>query len=309
MKKTLIITVTAFLAISCSGEVKEGAVDLLTDEVVAESIAEVVSVTEEEIVDSVFLEEEQVEPLVVIEEQVKESVPAYKEMVTIEEGIVEVVTPEPVIVDHSMWDELLKKYVAVSGNVNYKGLKSEKNKLEKYITVLQNDLPQNSWGKNKKMAYWINVYNVFTVKLIVDNYPTASITKLEGGKPWDQKFISIAGETYSLGDVENNILRKMGDARIHFAINCASVSCPKLLNKAFTEANVQSLLAQQTKGFLSNTSKNKITENAVQLSKIFEWYVVDFESYGGVLGFIGKYKTVSATATVSYLEYDWNLNE
>lgn len=310
MKKTLIITVTAFFTLGCSGEIKENPTELVLEDVVSEPIEvidEVVLNNEEEKSDSVFLEKEENDPVVQVED--KEEV----EILTTEVSLPVIEEKETVFVPeialHAQWNELLKKYVSTSGSVNYKGFKTDKLKLEAYIDELQKNAPQSSWSKNKKMAYWINVYNVFTVKLIVDNYPTTSITKLEGGKPWDKKFIAIAGKSYSLGDVENNILRKMGDARIHFAINCASVSCPILLNKAYTETNVQALLKQQTKGFLNNTSKNKISENSAQLSKIFEWYAADFESYGGVLGFIGKYKTVSTSAKITYLEYDWNLNE
>ena len=88
----------------------------------------------------------------------------------------------------------------------------------------------------KKMAYWINVYNAFTIKMIVDNYPVSSITKLHGGKPWDVKWIELGEKKYSLNEIEHNILRpQFKDARIHFAVNCAAQSCPPILNKAWTE--------------------------------------------------------------------------
>ena len=129
----------------------------------------------------------------------------------------------------TLWNGLLRKYVNSSGKVNYKGFKSDKSKLDAYLKELENNPIQENWSKAKKMAYWINAYNAFTIKLIVDNYPISSITKLHGGKPWDVKWIKLGGQTYSLNNIENDILRpKYKDARIHFAVNCAAKSCPPL---------------------------------------------------------------------------------
>jgi hypothetical protein len=210
---------------------------------------------------------------------------------------------------HEAWDVLLKKYVSATGKVNYKGFKADKSKLEDYLKILSNNAPESSWSKEEQMAFWINTYNAFTIKLIVDNYPLSSIQKLHGGKPWDHKWIKIGAKTYSLNNIENDILRpQYKDARIHFAVNCAAKSCPPLLNAAWTAANLNSTLDAQAKKFINNTAFNKLSDKKVEVSKIFEWYAEDF---GNVVAFLNKYATtkVGAKAKVAYLEYDWALNE
>lgn len=215
--------------------------------------------------------------------------------------------------NHQIWDALLKKYVSSSGKVNYKGFKSEKSKLEEYIKQLQEEYSGlKSWSKNKQLAYWINVYNVYTIKLIVDNYPVKSIKDINGGQPWKKKFIFLGGNTYSLNNVENDIIRpRYKERRIHFAVNCASISCPKLLNQAFTESNLNRKLTQLTKSFLNNKSKNVLEKKKVKISKIFEWYQTDFTKTGDIIPFIKEYTDIEINdnAKVEYLEYNWNLNE
>ena len=99
---------------------------------------------------------------------------------------------QPVNISHQAFNNLLQKYVSNDGKVNYKGLKNDKAALETYITTLAKQIPDNTWSKNAALAYWINAYNAFTLKLIVDNYPVKSITNLSGGKPWDVKNIELA---------------------------------------------------------------------------------------------------------------------
>jgi hypothetical protein len=205
------------------------------------------------------------------------------------------------------FNDLLQKHVSATGKVNYKELKTNKTQLEEVIKTFQDSPPQESWSKNEKLAYWMNVYNVFTLKLIVDNYPISSIMKLDNGKPWDVKRIEIDGKKYSLNDIENVILRpKFKDARIHFGINCAAKSCPPLHNEAFTAENVQTLLTQRTRKFI-RSSANNLSENSAEISKIFEWYAADF---GDIVAFLNKYATVkiSPSAKVTYSEYSWDLN-
>ncbi len=226
--------------------------------------------------------------------------------------VAEVAEIEPPVIEisvsHSIWNTLLQKNVSSAGLVNYKGFKADKLELEKYIALLKSKSPTKDWSKNEKLAYWINVYNAFTVQLIVANYPLKSITDLN--KPWDQKIIDIVGTKYSLGDVENNILRKMNESRIHFAINCASYSCPRLLNEAFTADKLNSQLRKVTKSFFNDATKNDLSGNPIKISKLFEWYKGDF-SGGNILEYINKYsgKTISADTNIEYLEYNWSLNE
>ncbi len=217
-------------------------------------------------------------------------------------------TPKPTSLSHQAWDGLLKKYVSASGKVDYAGFKTDVSKFDAYLQSLQSNPPQPDWARNEKMAYWINAYNAFTIKLIVDNYPVSSITKLNGGKPWDKKWIKIGGKTYSLNNIENDILRpKYKDARIHFAVNCAAKSCPPLLNRAWTADNLISNFEKQAKAFINNPSFNVITANKVQVSKIFDWYGADF---GNLIAFLNKYSTtkISSGAKVEFKEYDWELN-
>lgn len=210
--------------------------------------------------------------------------------------------------DHSIWDELLQKHVSPSGKVNYEGFKSDQARLKSYLDELSNNPIQSDWSRAEKIAYWINVYNAFTIQLILDNYPVSSITKLHGGKPWDVKWIKLGGKTYSLNQVENDILRpQYKDARIHFAVNCAAKSCPPLLNRAWTGDQLNTLLEKQTKAFVNNSKYNTISAKKVNISKIFEWYASDF---GNLIEFLNKYSETSINkgAGVSYQEYDWALN-
>lgn len=210
--------------------------------------------------------------------------------------------------NHQTFNSLLQKYVSTSGKVDYKGLKNEKAVLESYLRELSKSVPGKSWSKNAALAYWINAYNAFTIKLILDNYPLSGITNLHNGKPWDIKWIVLEGKSYSLNNIENDFIRaQYNDPRIHFAVNCAAVSCPPLSNTAFTEANINSLLTLRTTSFI-NSSANELSASKVKLSKIFEWYRADF---GNTISFINKYsKTkINDNAVIEYREYDWNLNE
>lgn len=213
------------------------------------------------------------------------------------------------VVDHSTWDKLLKKYVADNGDVNYKGFKKDAELLNSYIQYLSTKVPTETWSKPEKLAYFINVYNTNTIKLIIDNYPIKSIKDIKN--PWSKNRIKIGDKDFSLEDIEHEILRKMDEPRIHFAINCASASCPRLLNSAYTSENVEQLLDKATKSFIANPKKNTITEYSVQLSKIFQWYKSDFTTGGSLIDYINQYSTVKIhqDATISYLDYDWSLNE
>ena len=208
---------------------------------------------------------------------------------------------------HAGFDEILSKYVSADGKVNYKGLKKDKATLEAYIKTLQSNVPAKDVAKTTRLAYWINAYNALTLKLIVDNYPLSKITNLDSGKTWDVKRFTFEGKKLSLNDIENTIIRPMGDARIHFAVNCAAKSCPPLYNKAFSADNLDTYLEDRTRKFV-NSSANKLTANELTVSKIFDWYGKDF---GNVVTFIAKYaKTkVNKMAKVGFSEYDWNLNE
>lgn len=209
---------------------------------------------------------------------------------------------------HAPWQAILKTYVDDKGRVNYTGLKQHEKALDAYLVTLAETKPNDEWTRNQRLAYWLNAYNAFTFKLILDNYPTASITKLHGGKPWDVKWIKLYGKTYSLNDIEHEIIRpRFKDPRIHFAVVCAAESCPPLANEAFNSRNLNGLLDTRARQFINNTAYNKTTGNP-QISKIFEWYAGDF---GDVKAYLNKYleKPIPADAELGYMDYDWSLNE
>ncbi|KAA3620896.1 MAG: DUF547 domain-containing protein [Flavobacterium sp.] len=214
------------------------------------------------------------------------------------------------IVDHSSWDKLLKKYVDTNGMVDYKGFQQDENALNAYLEMLSKSQPTESWNVEELLAYYINTYNAYTVKLILDNYPVKSIKDISG--PWTSAIVPIGDKTLSLGGIENGILRKMNEPRIHFAINCASISCPKLLNEAFTASKIEDQLDRATKEFI-NSDKNDINGSNAKLSSIFDWYRKDFIVHGevDVISYINRYTTqrINKTASITYKNYNWNLNE
>ena len=155
--------------------------------------------------------------------------------------------------------------------------------------------------------------------MIVDNYPTKSIRDL-GPKlkiplikdVWHYKFFQIGGVETSLDEIEHSIIRKEFDEpRIHFAINCASVSCPPLLNEAFVSEKLESQLQKVAVTFINDASRNKITPDAVQISSIFLWFKGDFTKKGSLIDFLNLYSKVKikSNAKISHLDYNWNLNE
>ncbi len=210
---------------------------------------------------------------------------------------------------HALWDELLKRYVSHEGHVKYKEMLAAKGKLEKYLAQLASHVPDVSWSRTAAMAYWINAYNAFTVKLILDHYPVTSIRDIHKGNPWDVRWIELGDKRYSLNEIEHEILRKRyGDARIHFAVNCAARSCPPLYNRAFTPDNLDEVLDQRAQRFINNPAFNRVTPTKAALSKIFEWYRSDF---GDLISYINRYSEVKLqpNAKIFFLEYDWHLNE
>lgn len=213
-------------------------------------------------------------------------------------------------VDHSAWDALLKKYVTASGMVDYAGFQKDRTKLDTYLKNLSSYNPSNDWSVQELLAYYINLYNAYTVELILDNYPVKSIKDIDGA--WTKAIVPVGDRELSLGGIENGVLRKMNEPRIHFAINCASMSCPKLLNEAYTAGKINEQLEKVTREFI-NSDKNDITASNPKLSSIFDWYEKDFitNKTPTVIDYINQYsKTkIKSSASVSYKNYDWNLNE
>ncbi len=221
-------------------------------------------------------------------------------------------------ITHEIWDQLLQKYVSDSGVVNYRGFLQEKERFHAYLDSLSNHPPNEThWTKDEKLAYWINAYNAFTVELILEHYPVESIKKIAGNIPminssWDLKFFKIGGVDFDLNTIEHDILRKQfHEPRIHFAINCASKSCPKLLNKAYSAEKIEQQLQNQAIYFVNNSKKNRIHQNEIAVSKIFDWFQSDFTKSGRLTDFLNQFSRtkIAKNAAIRYLNYDWHLNE
>ena len=211
-------------------------------------------------------------------------------------------------VSHADFNGLLQKHVK-NGLVNYAGFKADAAKFDAYLDYLSNNAPSTSDKSKSALAFWMNAYNAFTIKLIVDNLPVASIRDLHSGKPWDKKWITIGGKSYSLNNIEHDIIRPVfNEPRIHFAIVCAAKSCPPLDNQAFNASNVDANLERLTKQFINNPKFNTLTESKVTITPIMDWYGKDF---GNVLAFVQKYATttVGDNAKVKFTDYDWSLNK
>lgn len=231
-------------------------------------------------------------------------------------------TPKVVDFDHGDFDTLLKKYVK-NGLVNYKAWKKNDLKpLDAYLDRARGTNPAQLASDKHRMAFWINVYNAWTLRSMLKLYPTKSILSHSLAKKgfgiWQKNPIKINGKDQTLNDIEHKILRPMGDARIHFAIVCASIGCPPLRSGAYTADKLGPQMDESAKVFFATPSKFKTTGNTVYLSKIFDWFKKDFGTENkAVLKALAPYVKdeaakklmLSGTAKVAYLDYDWSINE
>lgn len=221
-------------------------------------------------------------------------------------------------ISHAQWDALLQKHVRSDGLVDYKGFLSDSTALNEYLDLLSKYHPNDdNWSSDEQIAYWINAYNAFTIKLITDHYPVKSIKDIKSGiafvnSVWDIKFINIESRTYDLNEIEHGILRRYFDEpRIHFAINCASISCPKLQRYAFTAEHLDAQLTATAKEFLADPDKNIIRSGDIHISPIFNWFRKDFVKNGNLINFLNQYSPIiiNENAKVRNTEYDWALND
>lgn len=222
-------------------------------------------------------------------------------------------------ISHQNWTELLGKHVNAKGMVDYKGMIADSTALNTYLDLLSANHPnEKNWSKGERLAYWINAYNAFTVQLIIRNYPVESIKDIAGGipfvnTPWDVKFIKIEGETYDLNNIEHGIIRKeFNEPRIHFALVCAAVSCPKLRNEAYTAQRLDEQLEDEARYFFNNPEKNTITKDKITVSKLLKWYWGDFSDVAeDRISYVNKYSKTKANsdAEVDFMDYNWALNE
>ena len=209
----------------------------------------------------------------------------------------------------NQWATLLTKYVDEEGFVDYIGMKKEEAALDNYLDHLGSNPPTAQWTKEAILVYYINLYNAATIKLILDHYPVNSILDIK--TPWKRKWIKVGTQTLSLHYIEHEVLRKKEEPRIHFAINCASYSCPKLLNLPYAEDTLEKQLQTVTNNFINDSTKNRIASGKLKLSKLFKWYKSDFEAHGTLKQFLQQFTQVeiSPNAKITFRKYDWKLNE
>ena len=231
---------------------------------------------------------------------------------------------------HELFTKILNDYV-VNGFVKYNELKSDK-RLDEYLIQLSKTDPEKISNKNDKLAFWINVYNAFTLKLIVENYPVESINDLHTGgliigqllgkTVWHKEWIKIGGKTLSLNNIEHDIIRKeFNEPRIHFALVCAAFSCPPLRFEAFEGFKLHEQLDDQAKMFFNDKNKNQfdIKTKTAKLSKILDWYDEDFgKNDEEVLKYVAQFLPDEISENINknlsqwdidFLSYNWDLNE
>ena len=224
--------------------------------------------------------------------------------------------------DHSKYDRILKQYVNDKGLVDYNGIAKDP-RFGEYMESLKSAQP-DKMSRNGRLAFWINAYNAVTIDKVIKWRPKKSVRETFIPGLWtSKKFFTtrdhiVAGRHLSQDDIENEFLRKQfHDPRIHFAIVCASLSCPPLPMFAYTEENVQTKLEEEARKYINSDRGTRIdrAKNTLYLSKLFDWYAGDFKSKSGsVLGFIKPYLApetlnfLKKDPKISYLHYDWALN-
>ncbi|MEM8486503.1 MAG: DUF547 domain-containing protein [Bacteroidota bacterium] len=234
-------------------------------------------------------------------------------------------------IDHTLFDALLAQHVNAAGEVDYAAIKAGEG-LQHYIAVLEQADPAQL-SENEALAFWLNAYNAYTLKLIVDRYPVKSIKeitplRIKGlalavpklNSPFEYSIATIAGKKLSLDDIEHKIIRKQFDEpRIHFALVCAAVSCPPLRREAYVASRLDAQLDDQARAFLFDETKNRVDteKRTLYLSRIFKWFKSDFTSENRTLQqFLAPYYEGEAAAymqadgyKVRYRKYNWALND
>lgn len=213
---------------------------------------------------------------------------------------------------HQALTSILKTYVNSQGLVNYSALKTNRSALDAYLesTAGVSEREFKTWSEPDQIAFLINIYNAETLQLIIDHYPVSQIQKI-AENPWKLESVTLFGGKTTLDHVEHGILRgDYHEPRIHFALVCAAVSCPPLRAEAFTGAHLDAQLEDQTKIFLKETTKNRVSGNTLYLSAIFQWFEEDFTKTGKTLAqYVDPYfPETTAYKKVEFTDYSWNLN-
>ena len=226
-------------------------------------------------------------------------------------------------VDHRLWDDFLSANLVAQGGIAlipYGDVSAaDKQSLKRYIEMLSHT-DVDLLNRAEQFAFWVNAYNALTVDLIIDEYPVKSIRDISGGLfspgPWDDDIIRVAGETLTLNDIEHRILRPIWqDARVHYAVNCASIGCPNLAAVAFTAANADSLLDAGARDYINHPRGAAVRDGKLIVSSIYEWFGRDFG--GSDASIIAHLKTyadddlradLESISNIADDQYDWNLN-
>jgi hypothetical protein len=216
--------------------------------------------------------------------------------------------------DHDLLDKVVKRIVDADGGVDYDGLKRDPGALDQYIAAL-GDAPFEELGRDEKLTLLINAYNAFTLRLILDYYPLESIRDIASGDRWDAVRWQIGTMTLSLAQIEHEHLRpNFREPRLHFAINCASVSCPPLRGEAYVAARLDEQLDDQMRYTHARDLWLKLdtANEVVYLTKLYHWYGGDFEQVApSVQEYAARYNAKLkslANVNVKWLDYDWSLN-
>lgn len=231
------------------------------------------------------------------------------------------------VIDVSAWNDILAAYVTQdAGGLNrfsYGAVSVEdKEKLKRFIKE-QAALPVSDYSRPAQKAYWINLYNAVTVDVVLDAYPVESIRDIDispglfADGPWGKELVIVEGEDLTLNDIEHRVLRPIwNDARIHYAVNCASVGCPNLQMEAFTAENVEHLLEAGARSYVNSPRGVSISGGKVTVSSIYDWFFEDFgTSEKDVLAHLLGYADddlASELRTIGKLDdaaYDWSLND
>lgn len=229
-------------------------------------------------------------------------------------------------IDHQEWDQLLSTYLRTGSDgvnrVDYAGLKrTDRPSLEAYLSRLS-ETPISRFNRNEQFAYWVNLYNALTVKVIVDHFPVKSIRDIDispglfANGPWGAKLVTVEGEKLSLDDIEHRILRPIWrDPRIHYAVNCAAIGCPNLNPVAFTADNTEPMLDKAAVAYVNDPRGARFDGNDLVVSSIYAWFEEDFGgSEAGVLRHIKRYARPPLSGLLEGRDdysdhtYDWSLN-
>ena len=219
---------------------------------------------------------------------------------------------------HARFTRVLKKHVS-KGWVNYAALRKDRKDLDSYLKSLE-VVPKKDfqdWSDSQKIAFWINAYNAYTLKLIIDNDPVKSIKDLGNifKSVFGIDFIplnNLFGGVVDLNHIEHGTLRKnFSEPRIHFALVCASMSCPALRSEAYRAKDLDEQLDEQARTFLTDVNKNRYDResNTLYLSRIFSWFSGDFRKASRTIrNYVAQYLEFPTDVRVEYLDYDWSLN-